>query len=75
MLLSGEHRKALAGGQPLEIHNPSETYLINVCQKTLMGAVYYIYYKRSYCTVYVRSMYHLRGDKSKQQLHVFARLI
>lgn len=33
MLLSGEHRKTLEGGQPLEIHNPSETYLINVWQK------------------------------------------
>lgn len=75
MLLSGEHRKALEGGQPLEIHNPSETYLINVWQKNIYPPVDYIYYKRPHCTVYVRNMYHLRGDKSKQQLHVFARLI
>lgn len=37
MLLSGEHRKTLEGGQPLEIHNPSETYLINVWQKNTYG--------------------------------------
>lgn len=40
-----------------------------------MGAVDYIYYKRPHCAGYVRNIYHLRGDKSKQQLHVFARHI